>query len=233
MIIVNSPHHVTQKGNYGGVIFSNDNYREYYLSLVGEYSRRYELALLAYCLLPNHVHFIVIPAQEYSLAKVFNLAHMRYTQYVNKRKKASGHLWQGRFRSCVLDSHCLSDAIKYVERNPARLKLVKKPGEWEWSSAAAHTGERHSVALKDIFPMVSVNASGWSKYINGRDDVDFLNTIRKQTRVGRPVGLSAFITTLESRFGKKLVDLRRGRPVNRVLEARPAVRNSFIGAVPD
>jgi putative transposase len=134
------PYHVTQRGNYRQAIFRNDEDRARYLSWVNEYSRKFHLSVWAYCLMDNHVHFIVQPREEKSLAKVFSVAHMRYAQYFNKERKASGHLWQGRFYSCLLDEPYLMAAMRYVDRNPVRAKMVKSPSQWKWSSAAAHIG---------------------------------------------------------------------------------------------
>jgi hypothetical protein len=86
-------------------------------------------------LLKNHVHFIAVPMEPYSLAKTFNTLHMRYSQYVNMRNKAAGHLWQGRFFSCLLDERHLYAGLRYVENNPVRAQIVKRAEEYRWSSA--------------------------------------------------------------------------------------------------
>ena len=105
-----------------------------------EYSKKYNLSLFAYCLMDNYVHFIAIPRKEESLAKVFSITHMRYSQYFNnnKKKNTSGHLWQGRFYSCVLDKPHLLVALRYMEKNPVRAGIVEKAWQWKWSSATAH-----------------------------------------------------------------------------------------------
>jgi REP element-mobilizing transposase RayT len=110
-----------------------------YLSWIQEYSDKYSFSLLDYSLMNNHVHYIGIPHKDDSLARTFNTAHMRYAQYFNKKNKRSGHLWQGRFFSCILDETYLIAAARYIERNPVRADLVTKPWEWKWSSAQAHT----------------------------------------------------------------------------------------------
>src|SRR3989338_9323170 len=96
IVVPGHAYHITQRGNYRRKIFRNDKDRSKYLSWIGEYSHRFHLSIIAYCLMDNHVHFIVRPRKEESLAKVFSAAHMRYAQYYNRERKASGHLWQGR-----------------------------------------------------------------------------------------------------------------------------------------
>ena len=154
IVAVGLPHHITQRGNYRQEVFLDDSDRRQYLSWIQDYSLKYRLSILAYCLMPNHVHYIAIPQEEDSLAKTFNIAHMRYSQYFNKKIKAGGHLWQGRFYSCILDEPHLLMAAKYIERNPVRARLVKKPWEWRWSSAPAHIGmESMLFNLDDLFKL--------------------------------------------------------------------------------
>ena len=91
------PHHITQRGNYRQKIFSVDTDYAKYLSFVESESKRYGLKILAYCLMPNHVHFIAVPQSEDSMGKVFKYVNMKYSQCYNKKIGASGHLFQGRF----------------------------------------------------------------------------------------------------------------------------------------
>src|SRR3989338_6270468 len=101
--------------------------------------------------MPNHVHYIAIPQKDDSLAKTFNTCRMRYSQYFNKKKRSFGHLWQGRFYSCVLDEPHLYAAIRYIENNPVRARLAKRAEDWDWSSARYHiTGEKSILTITDI-----------------------------------------------------------------------------------
>jgi len=111
------PCHITQRGNYRQIIFENIDDRKRYFLWIDEYSQKHSLSVLAYCLLDNHVHYIATPRHENSLSKVFSTVHMRYSQYFNNKRKASGHLWQGRFCSCVLDKTHFMAAIRYGKRN--------------------------------------------------------------------------------------------------------------------
>ena len=125
-VAVNYPHHITQRGNFRQNVFEDDIDKKNYLAWIEEYSRRYGLTLLSYCLMQNHVHFIAIPHKEDSLARTFNTAHMRYSQYYNKKINTAGHLWQGRFFSCVMDDKHLLAATRYIERNPVRAHLENR-----------------------------------------------------------------------------------------------------------
>lgn len=213
IVAVGLPHHITQRGNYKQKVFLDDNDKKRYLSWIQEYTHKFGLSVLAFCLMPNHVHFIVIPNKEESLAKTFNVAHMRYSQYFNKKIQAKGHLWQGRFYSCVLDEPHLILAAKYIERNPVRANIVKKPWQWKWSSASAHINKEKSlINLNDLFKIVEMSPETWRQYIDSKEEEMVLNEIRMRTRTGRPWGEVGFIEGLERKFSKRLLALPRGRP---------------------
>jgi len=103
VVIVDVPHHVTQRGNARQVILASDADRVTYLELLREYSQLYALSLLGYCLMSNHVHLIAVPQTPQALSQSLQQAHGRYAAYWNAQQSSSGHVWQGRFYSCPLD----------------------------------------------------------------------------------------------------------------------------------
>lgn len=213
IIGVGLPHHVTQRGNYQQNVFMDNTDRKRYLTWFEEYSSKYGLKIITYCLMTNHVHFIVIPETEHALAKTFNIAHMRYSQYFNKRMKKYGHLWQGRFYSCVLDEKHLMAAARYSERNPVRAGMVKKPWEWEWSSAVTHIGQRKNMFNSgELLRILNMSADVWKKYVELEDDEKFVSEFRKYSLTGRPMGDAEFTKNLENALKRKLVALPVGRP---------------------
>ena len=213
IVAVGLPHHITQRGNFRQNVFEDDEDRWKYLNWIQEYSNKYKLSTLAYCLMPNHIHFIAIPSREDSFARTFNTAHMRYAQYANRKMQRTGHLWQGRFFSCVLDEQHLMAAARYIERNPVRAKLVDKPWQWKWSSAAAHTQKGKSlISLENIFAYIDLRSSEWEGYIVSEEDKDIVKSIKKHTHVGRPLGSSQFLDKLNNKLQIKFPRLTRGRP---------------------
>ncbi len=214
VVSVGLPHHITQRGNYQQDVFFEPDDRRQYLSWIREYSLKYSLSILAYCLMQNHVHFIATPNEIDSLAKTFNAAHMRYSQYFNKKLKQRGHLWQGRFYSCVLDEPHLLLAARYIERNPVRAGLVKKPWQWPWSSAISHANGKENglIELGDLLGIIGMSCPSWAKYIDSPEEKNFLQRVRKHTLAGYPLGSMAFIEKLEAKFGRRLCALPIGRP---------------------
>lgn len=96
------PHHITQRGNRREDIFFTEADREAYLTWLREYCERYEVEILAYCLMANHIHLVAIPARDDGLQRVLKPLHMRYAQRINRARGWKGHLWQGRFFSSPL-----------------------------------------------------------------------------------------------------------------------------------
>jgi len=122
-------------------VFQDDEDRRVYLQLLAaEQAARYGLRFLAYCLMSNHAHLIVIPSEEHSLSRGLGEAHRRYTTYVNLRDGVRGYLFQGRFYSCPLDERHLVAAARYVERNPVRAGLVRYAWDYACSKHPASRG---------------------------------------------------------------------------------------------
>jgi len=204
------PHHVTQRGNYRQAIFESDEDFIQYLKWLKAYSRKYGLDIWAYCLMDNHVHFICVPKHEETLARIFNMLHMRYAQYINRRRNASGHLWQGRFYSTILDEAHVYAAVRYVENNPVRTGMVKKAEDYRWSSAREHIDAAPEVVSGNCFLQQEIR--NWRKFLSAREDTAMAQEIRKSSMTGRPCGDESFIKKLEKRFGRRLKALPRGRP---------------------
>ena len=214
VVAIKYPHHITQRGNYRQKIFSDDADRKKYLSLLKNESRRYGLIILAYCLMPNHVHFIGVPEKEDSMAKTFKYAHMKYSQYYNKRTHTQGHLFQGRFFSSLMDELYTIACARYIERNPVRAKMTETPTSWRWSSAKTHCkqDEYDELGVNKLFGYIEYDQQGWKKFIELPDDTEELIQIREHTRKGRPLGDNGFLEKLETKLNRVLKLKPRGRP---------------------
>src|SRR5665213_3379088 len=136
------PHHVTQRGNRRQKVFFCDTDYQTYLSLLAEGCAAARVAVWAYCLMPNHVHLILVPRDEDGLRAALGEAHRRYTREVNFRQGWRGYLWQGPFSSFPMDDDYLLACARYIELNPVRAKLAASARGWRWSSARAHLAGR-------------------------------------------------------------------------------------------
>ncbi len=126
MVAVGAPHHVTQRGNNRQQVFYSDNQRRSYLALLADHAARHHLRILGYCLMPNHVHAVVVPGLPDSMSKAFGRTHNSYSRYLNAVRHRTGHLWQNRFYSTPLGREHLTRALRYIDMNPVRAQLVEQ-----------------------------------------------------------------------------------------------------------
>ncbi len=212
VVIPGCPHHVTQRGNHRQRVFFADTDHETYLDLLRKYFMKYQLDLIGYSLMPNHVHQVSVPALPNSLAKGVGLLHNDFARWQQIQRDLTGHLWQNRFYSNPLDEDYFRMALRYVELNPVRAGLVQFAWDWPWSSARAHVTDVDDTGL--------LNMDLWRKHFDKNQWKDFLleglkqdheiGRIRLANRTGRPLGSEAFIRQLEMTTGRSLFPKRRG-----------------------
>jgi len=210
-VLAGVPHHVTQRGNRREPVFFGDADRTSYLRWLRDYAARHGLDVLAYCLMPNHVHLVVVPATRDALQRALKPLHMRHAQHVNRAKECSGHVWQGRFFSSALDETYLWAAIRYVERNPVRARFCSRAEEYAWSSAAAHCGLRGDPVLCDKPSWLRQRAAigDWSHWLSLGDEPASLKMLRAHADRGYPCGSQEFVDAWQTATGHTLKS--RGR----------------------
>jgi putative transposase len=204
------PHHVTQRGNRREPIFFEDGDQEIYRDLLAEQVERAHAEVWAYCLMPNHVHLIVVPREEAAFARAIGEAHRRYTNFVNARGRWTGHLFQSRFASVPMDDPHFVTAVRYVSLNPVRACLVAKPEDWPWSSVRAHLAARDDglVAVKPVLDRVGDFARLLAP--DATDEQRFAR-VRDSERTGRPLATAEYVTGLERRLGRTIARRAPGR----------------------
>jgi len=147
IVIPNVPHHIIQRGNRRQDVFFDDQDRRIYLSLLRDKLKEQGTTLLAYCLMPNHVHLIVRPADEGGL-RIIGEIHRLYTRHINRKMDWQGYLWQGRFGSYPMDESYFYNALRYVELNPVFAGLAESPERYPWSSARQRVQGGNNTDLK-------------------------------------------------------------------------------------
>jgi putative transposase len=214
MVCAGVPHHVTQRGNRRGQVFFTSEDRRVYLKWLQEYTGKHEVEVLAYCLMTNHVHLVVVPMTEQALHRVLKPLHMRYAQRVNRARDWKGHLWQGRYFSSALDESYLWAAIRYVERNPVRAGIADRAEDFAWSSARAHCRMSFDPVLsrKAQWQRQFEGIGDWAAWLAQGDERQSLETLRRYSDKGLPCGSVSFIEALERSKGRPLRYLPRGRP---------------------
>ncbi len=204
-------HHITQRGNNRKVVFLDDQDRITYLKYFNKYCQQYGVLIYAFCLMDNHVHFILKPLERDALARALNVAHQRYSFYFNKRNRRCGHLWQERFFSCPLHHHHIERAIKYVEMNPVRAGMVQYAWHHAWSSAKAHMGKKYQIIkLADIKEYVPVGS--WKNFLMTGEHPEDIKHMRECTKYGKMAGPVELVRKLEEKLNVKLLRNSHGRP---------------------
>jgi putative transposase len=217
VVIPGIPYHVTQRGNYCQDIFFTPEDRIVYLDYLASAANAYGLELHGWCLMSNHVHWIVVPLHKDAMAQSFRRAHSRYASYINREhKRRSGHLWQGRYYSCPLDNTRWGAALLYVERNPARAGLVKAPTDYRWSSAAARLGLSTLPSFLHLYRWANgFTPEEWRQLLDNTADPESDQVLRVSTQQGKPCGNIEFIEDMEAKTGRQLRVRAAGRPAIR------------------
>jgi len=222
LMVEGCPCHLTHRGNHRRVVFDTDEDREVYLRWLGLYARRFGMRIWAYCLMPNHVHLIAVGEQRLSISRAIGNTHRTYSRWRNEARKVTGHLWANRFFSTLMDETHLWAAVRYVELNPVRSGWVSEATAYAWSSARANAGLANDPLLDPARPFPGP-IRDWPAWLRTGLDEPTAARIRSNTSTGHPTGNEAFLDDLESRFGRRVRPLRRGRKPT--VPARSCPRN--------
>ncbi|OOG25410.1 hypothetical protein B1C78_06760 [Thioalkalivibrio denitrificans] len=212
------PYHVVQRGNNREACFLEPQDYQFYLGLWRELSRRYGAAVHAYCLMTNHIHFLVTPDTETAISDTLRVVGSSYAQYVNRKYGRTGTLWEGRHRSSLIQSErYLFTCYRYIELNPVRAGMVKRPEAYQWSSYGANAKlERSWLTPHDEYLRLGrtpeERAHAYRALFNHHLDEEDLNRIRCAAHYSQPIGDDGFRRQLAERFGLRLGQMRRGRP---------------------
>ena len=205
------PHHVIQRGNNRSDVFYDQADRRFYLSLLRKYSEKWDARVLAYCLMSNHVHLLVRPSRLASLPKLMQGVGLCYTQAVNRKYDRTGRLWESRYFSSVVEEERYLWAVtRYIEQNPVRAGLTTQPEEYPYSSASAHVlGTADPVIGESIVDFQETGA--YSAFMQSSPS-DEINLIRRQTRLGKPIGTERFNAQFGVTIGRSTFRRPHGQP---------------------
>jgi putative transposase len=208
IVIPGLPHHVTQRGNGRGRVFFADADYKLYRDLLAEACQKAKVACWAYVLMPNHIHAIIVPANEDGLRAALAPTHRRYAGVINARRKRTGHFWQGRYGAAAMDEAHLASAFRYIILNPVLAKLAVRPEAWPWSSARAYL-KGVDDGLTATSPMLS-RFPDMKALLSPATPPEGLPAIAADETIGRPHGDAAFLKRLERRTGRPLAPAKRG-----------------------
>ena len=217
--IINQPQHIIQQGLDGKQIFFEEQDYQYFHDCLEAAAYNYNLEIHAYVLMPNHVHILATPGNNDSISRTIQSIGRNYVQYINEYFDTSGTLWEGRYRATVIDSKTyLLTCSRYIESNPVRGGLVKKPGDYRWSSYAHN-------ALGKTDPMISAHREYLKLGNTGKERTRAYRALFRQKLCGQTVrtitetalkgwvlGDEKFARKIEKLSGRRASQLPKGRP---------------------
>lgn len=217
------PQHVIQRGNNRSPIFVNDEDYSCFLHYLREASVRHECRIHAWVLMTNHVHLLLTPDAEDSIAKTLQSVGRRYVQYFNTTYQRTGTLWEGRYKATLVDTESyLFTCYRYIELNPVRANMVSHPAEYRWSSYHANAlgKDDNLVKFHDRYRALasepSVRQALYRELFKAHIEDRVLEEIRQSTQRGWALGSERFKDQIE-----QLIE-RRTRPLNRGGDHRSA-----------
>jgi putative transposase len=216
-VVPGLPVHVIQRGNNRQAVFFSDCDYRLYLDSLGLAAARAECAVHAYVLMTNHVHLLVTPGSAQSLSQLMQSVGRRYVRYINGIYRRTGTLWEGRFKSAVVDSdRYLLTCMRYIEMNPVRAGMVNNPGEFRWSSYARNAlGRSNGIitphALYEALGSdLGERSAAYRSHFDARLDLDELSVIRSGTETGTPIGNDRFRKEIATVLNRRVEKFARG-----------------------
>ncbi len=224
-------YHVINRGNNRQDVFRKDGDFQAFLDALAELKQRKPFELYGYCLLNNHFHLLVRPIAA-SVSRLVQSLLVSHTQRYHRHHSSGGHVWQGRFKSPVIqsDEHLLT-VLRYIEANPLRAKLVRRAEDYRWSSYRNHAlGEPNAlldrvVTYEELSPYPSVRRRQWAQKVHQPMNDAQLDAVRRSVATGLPLGSPDWVTRLSKRLHLDLTIRPRGRPRK---SAEPASPNSLL-----
>ncbi len=225
LCIAGYPHHVIHRGNNRQKIFYDDRDWGYFLSLLRKSLEQFTCDLNAYVLMSNHVHLLITPQSDEALPLFMQAVSRDYARYFNKRYSRTGTIWEGRYRSSVIDAeHYLLACMAYIDLNPVRAGIVKAAGEYSLSSYRHYAG-----ILVD--PLISPPPSYWNlgntpfaREASYRDLVasginqSAIDTLTDHALHGWALGEKGFLDKISTSTERRITKLKKGRPISRSTE---------------
>ncbi len=214
IVVSGFPHHVYMHTVDQRVIFRGDNDRRKYLSILSCQSQIYQVDILAWSLMREHINLVVVPDNKEALNMVIGRTNYSYARYVATRRSYPQNFWRNRFQSCALDKTQTRNAVKYVEHQPIYDRVVRQPQKYMWSSAKAHCDgeDEYQVLSFDTWPTKFASRK-WPEFLAKRLDADIREKIRIYTQTGRPLGSKRWVAQLEEKYKMRLAPLPIGRPL--------------------
>ena len=212
--------HLIQRGNNRQAIFACEEDMQAYVGWLKTYSKKYKVSVHAWVLMTNHVHILCTPSSNDGISQMMQSLGRMYVMYFNRSYKRTGTLWEGRFKSCLVQEETyLMQVYRYIEMNPVRASMVDEPADYFWSSYQCNALGKKSDLLTphSIYTRLGRNEQERQLAYRGlfahQIEGKLLEDIRQATNKGLALGNDNFFADIESLTGKRVIEGKRGRPV--------------------
>jgi len=217
--LVGIPQHVIQRGNNREPCFYQQDDYTHYLNLLEKTALKHGCKIHAYILMTNHVHLLVTPELEQSVTEMMQSLGSQYVRYFNKKHNRTGSLWEGRFKSSLVDSDAyLFICMRYIEMNPVRAKMVEHPAEYAWSSYAVNAQgaqssliEKHPVYL-NLNSDINIRLKNYRALFQQQINDEILDDIRDSLNHELVLGRTYFKDKIDEITSRQTRRAKAGRP---------------------
>ena len=213
------PQHIIQRGNNRQACFACDKDMAFFASLLDEYSRKFSVSLHAWVLMTNHVHLLTSPHKIDGISNMMQSVGRRYVRYFNREYRRSGTLWEGRFKSSLVQSVTyLLQCKRYIELNPVRASMVSDPAQYVWSSYQCHSpgkAVKMSTAHEEYLALGntdSIRQSVYRSLFRAHVDDELIKDIRVAVNKGLALGGERFKEEIERLTNRRVRPAKMGRP---------------------
>ena len=217
--LVGVPQHVIQRGNNRQPCFFFEEEYRFYLNQLTEINEKFECHIHSYVLMTNHVHLLVTPTIEHGISKMMQALGRRYVYYINQKYERTGTLWEGRYKSSLVDSdRYLLTCMRYIEMNPVRAKMVEHPRDYPWSSYLTNAQGREDVLItphpiySSLGKVPALRKPGYCSLFENNIDTDTLHDIRTALNHELVFGSSYFKDKIEKTSQRQTRTRPLGRP---------------------
>ena len=216
---INYAVHILIRSNNRQPCFNSSVDYTAYLWWLRQYSEKFYVEIHAWALLENHVHLLCTQKVDGGMSRMIQSLGRQYVRFFNQQNKRTGTLWEGRYRSCLVQAEkYLLEVCKYIELNPVRLELTRHASDYKWSSYLINAKGHPSALCKPHDQYLRLGESKEERSDNYRlfcetsTDAELIDEIRKSTNKGLAIGQESFINEIEINTGNRFRPLKKGRP---------------------
>lgn len=213
------PAHIIQRGNNRQITFACEDDFTHYAHWLKEYAAQHQVQIHAWCFMTNHVHLLATPQTDHGISKMMQSIGRQYVRYFNKAYQRTGTLWEGRYKSCLVEADTyLLELYRYIELNPVRAKMINHPSEYVWSSYQINALGKPSELCTPhpLYLALGNNKQNRLKHyqqlLQTTQQSSLIDEIRQATHKNLAVGNAKFLSQIEQLTGRRVTPAKRGRP---------------------